>query len=117
MGANHTVETKHLELVAFPAQFLTSSGMLFTVHQIISLTRISSTAGLAASNPGLYKLVYGSFGLPVGLVLVMTMGAELFTGNVACLTAAMVEVGLTRQLALAAGLWSWYRLMCLVVSN
>ena len=45
--------------------------------------------GLASSNPGLQKLVYGAFGLPFGLLLVLLCGAELFTGNTALITAAV----------------------------
>ena len=37
-------------------------------------------------------MVIGSFGLPVGLILCMVCGAELFTGNVAMMTAAVIEV-------------------------
>ena len=40
--------------------------------------------GLRESNPGLQKLLFGSV-FPVGLVLVVLAGAELFTGNTACL--------------------------------
>ncbi|GBF90430.1 nitrite transporter [Raphidocelis subcapitata] len=47
--------------------------------------------GLAASNPGLHRIVAGSFGLPLGLVLVLVMGAELFTGNCCALPAAVIE--------------------------
>ena len=45
--------------------------------------------GLVATNPGLQKMVYGAFGLPFGLFLVLLCGAELFTGNTALLTAAV----------------------------
>ena len=45
--------------------------------------------GLVSSNPGLQKMVYGAFGLPFGLFLVLLCGAELFTGNTALLTAAV----------------------------
>ena len=51
--------------------------------------------GLVSSNPGLQKMVYGAFGLPFGLFLVLLCGAELFTGNTALLTAA---VGVPAQL-------------------
>ena len=44
---------------------------------------------IGGSNPGLQKLVYGAFGLPFGLFLVLLCGAELFTGNTALLTAAV----------------------------
>jgi hypothetical protein len=47
--------------------------------------------------------VCGSFGLPVGLVLVLTCGAELFTGNVAMLAAAVVEVRSLLHLSAHAG--------------
>jgi len=36
--------------------------------------------GLAASNPGITKFLYGAM-FPVGLILVVLVGAELFTGN------------------------------------
>lgn len=48
--------------------------------------------GLAAQNPGLQKLIAGAFGLPLGLILVLLTGAELFTGNTMLLTLA---VGIT----------------------
>mmetsp|Transcript_5823 Transcript_5823/g.15194 ORF Transcript_5823/g.15194 Transcript_5823/m.15194 type:complete len:338 (+) Transcript_5823:210-1223(+) len=47
--------------------------------------------GLAASNPGLQKIIYGAFGLPFGLLMVLVCGAELFTGNTALVTAAVYE--------------------------
>lgn len=36
--------------------------------------------GLAASNPGIVKFLYGAT-FPLGLILVVIVGAELFTGN------------------------------------
>jgi len=47
--------------------------------------------GLAASNPGLQKIVAGAFGLPFGLMMTLVTGAELFTGNTALVTAALLE--------------------------
>lgn len=47
--------------------------------------------GLAATNPGLQKIVMGSFGLPFGLLMVIICGAELFTGNTALVTLALYE--------------------------
>jgi len=45
--------------------------------------------GVAASNPGLQKFVFGAV-FPVGLMLVVIAGAELFTGNTAtCVPAAL----------------------------
>eukprot|EP00191_Tetraselmis_sp_GSL018_P005579 CAMPEP_0177603956 /NCGR_PEP_ID=MMETSP0419_2-20121207/15827_1 /TAXON_ID=582737 /ORGANISM="Tetraselmis sp., Strain GSL018" /LENGTH=337 /DNA_ID=CAMNT_0019097839 /DNA_START=159 /DNA_END=1172 /DNA_ORIENTATION=- len=55
--------------------------------------------GLAASNPGLQKMVMGAFGLPFGLLMVLVCGADLFTGNTAVVTAALHEGKVTlRQL-------------------
>jgi len=47
--------------------------------------------GLAASNPGLQKMIMGAFGLPFGLIMTLVTGAELFTGNTALVTAAYME--------------------------
>ncbi|KAK9840212.1 hypothetical protein WJX74_005559 [Apatococcus lobatus] len=46
---------------------------------------------MAASNPGLQKMVFGAFGLPVGLLMVLVCGAELFTSNAAMVPAAVYE--------------------------
>jgi len=47
--------------------------------------------GLAASNPGLQKIILGAFGLPFGLMMTLLSGAELFTGNTALVTLAALE--------------------------
>lgn len=47
--------------------------------------------GIASSNPGLQKIIFGAFGLPFGLIMTLTSGAELFTGNTALVTAALAE--------------------------
>jgi len=47
--------------------------------------------GLAATNPGLQKIVLGAFGLPFGLMMTLLSGAELFTGNTALVTMALME--------------------------
>jgi len=47
--------------------------------------------GLAATNPGLQKIVLGAFGLPFGLMMTLLSGAELFTGNTALVTMALLE--------------------------
>ncbi|CAK0782118.1 hypothetical protein CVIRNUC_005569 [Coccomyxa viridis] len=46
---------------------------------------------IKASNPGAQKLIYGAFGLPFGLALIVICGGELFTGNAAMLPAAVFE--------------------------
>ena len=49
-------------------------------------------------NPGAQKLIYGAFGLPFGLALIVICGGELFTANAAMLPAAIYEVGLSGSL-------------------
>ena len=44
-----------------------------------------------ASNPGLQKLVFGAFGLPFGLFMTLLTGTELFTGNAAIVTMAVLR--------------------------
>lgn len=46
--------------------------------------------GLAASNPGLHKLVF-SLVFPVGLLMVILNAPELYTGNTAITTSAALE--------------------------
>lgn len=52
--------------------------------------RLCLFAGLAASHPGLAKLVVGLI-FPVGLTMVTICGAELYTGNTATVTVAVFE--------------------------
>jgi formate transporter len=47
--------------------------------------------GIAATNPGLQKIVMGAFGLPFGLIMTLVSGGELFTGNTALVAAAYME--------------------------
>ena len=47
--------------------------------------------GLAQTNPGLQKIISGAFGLPLGLMMVLVTGGELFTGNTAIMTASFLE--------------------------
>lgn len=49
----------------------------------------ASCPGLAQTNPGLQRLIQGAFGLPMGLILVVLTGAELFTGNTMLLPLAV----------------------------
>ncbi len=58
--------------------------------------------GIQAENPGLQKLVFGSV-FPVGLILVVVAGAELFTGNTACCLPAL----LSKRISLAGLAKNW----------
>jgi formate/nitrite transporter len=53
--------------------------------------------GIAAANPGLQKMIFGAFGLPFGLIMTLVTGAELFTGNTALVTAAVMEGKATKK--------------------
>lgn len=50
--------------------------------------------GIQAENPGLQKFVFGAV-FPVGLILVVVAGAELFTGNTACCIPAALSKNIT----------------------
>jgi formate/nitrite transporter len=57
-----------------------------------------------AANPGLFKLVFGAV-FPVGLMLVVIAGSELFTGNTALMMPSTL-IGATRWTALVRN-WVW----------
>jgi formate/nitrite transporter len=46
---------------------------------------------MAADNPGLQRMLMGIFGLPTFLTMTIVTGAELFTGNTALVTMAVLE--------------------------
>merc|ERR1719305_773690 len=70
-------------------------GMLSGAHigfgAYLMLSVGGACPGLVASNPGLQKIVLGAFGLPFGLMMTLVTGAELFTGNTALVTTALLE--------------------------
>lgn len=67
------------------------SGFYIGFGAFLAITVGGNCPGLAESNPGLQKMVMGAFGLPVGLILTLVTGAQLFTGNTMVCTAAMME--------------------------
>jgi formate/nitrite transporter len=52
---------------------------------------ISLGGQLPNADPGHKKLLFGAFGLPFGLTMVLVCGAELVTGNFAIMTVAFLE--------------------------
>ncbi|KAI8466270.1 MAG: Formate/nitrite transporter-domain-containing protein [Monoraphidium minutum] len=87
-----------------PALKILVLGMLAGIYigfgALLSQVVGGNCPGLVASNPGLQKIIVGAFGLPMGLMMVIICGAELFTGNTAFVTAAAIEGKATlKQLA------------------
>jgi len=63
----------------------------------LAITVGGACPDIAAANPGLQKIIFGSFGLPFGLIMTLVTGAELFTGNTALVTAAVMEGKTTKK--------------------
>lgn len=57
----------------------------------LAITVGGACPAIAEANPGLQKIIFGAFGLPFGLIMTLVTGAELFTGNTALVTAAVME--------------------------
>lgn len=57
-------------------------GAFIALGGLLSLMVAGGMPGIAASNPGIYKFVFGAL-FPLGLVLVVIGGAELFTSDCA----------------------------------
>ena len=51
----------------------------------------NAAAQVKHSNPGIQKLIFGGFGLPFGLAMIVICGGELYTSNAAFMPAAMYE--------------------------
>lgn len=65
---------KKILILAFMA------GAYISFGGLLSLVVGGGMPGIAAENPGLAKLIFGA-AFPVGLMMVVMAGAELFTGN------------------------------------
>jgi formate/nitrite transporter len=57
---------------------------------LLSLSVAGNMSGIGASNPGLVKMVFAAL-FPVNLLLIVTTGGQLFTGNTATVAAAYYE--------------------------
>lgn len=67
-----------------------AAGVFIAMGGILSLMVGFGFPGMAAANPSLCKLLAGMM-FPIGLILVVMLGAELFTGNNAMLIPAYME--------------------------
>ncbi|CAM9647771.1 unnamed protein product [Choristocarpus tenellus] len=72
------------------------SGCHIAFGGLLALTVGGNCPGIASANPGLQKIIFGAFGLPFGLFMTVVGGGELFTGNTAMVTAALIEGKATR---------------------
>jgi len=59
------------------------AGAFIAFGGLLAIVVGGGVPGIKAVNPGLQKFIFGAV-FPVGLVLVVIAGAELFTGNTAC---------------------------------
>ncbi|MEW5308881.1 MAG: hypothetical protein WDW38_000805 [Sanguina aurantia] len=66
------------------------AGVYVGFGALFAITVCGNIPGVVASNPGLAKLLFGMV-FPVGLVITLCCGAELFTGNTMMVTAAVIE--------------------------
>lgn len=66
------------------------AGAYISLGAVLSLTLGFGFPELTAGNPGLQRLLSG-LSFPIGLMLVVVLGAELFTGNNAVLIPSMVS--------------------------
>ena len=79
-----------------PAGKIFGLGMISGAHigfgAFLMLSVGGACGGMAAAgNPGLKMIISGAFGLPFGLFMTIMSGAELFTGNTALVTMAVLE--------------------------
>lgn len=67
------------------------AGCYVALGGALLLTVAPNCPGLAQSNPGLQKYLMGAIGFPYALLIILTCGAELFTGNTALVSTALLE--------------------------
>lgn len=67
------------------------SGCHIAFGSCLALMIGGAVPGIKAANPGLQRIIFGSFGLPLGLMMTLVTGAELFTGNTALVTTAAMN--------------------------
>lgn len=78
------------------------AGGYIAMGSLLAVSVGGGMPGIAAENPGLQKLIFGSV-FPLGLMLVAIAGAELFTGNTAYFTPNIMSGKMT----LKAPLRNW----------
>ncbi|KAF5843887.1 Formate/nitrite transporter-domain-containing protein [Dunaliella salina] len=94
-GANYNaVASTGAAKAALPAWKILVGGILagsyIAFGGLLSASLGGTIPGIAASNPGIQKLIMGIV-FPLGLMIVTLCGAELFNGNTAVVTTALLE--------------------------
>ncbi len=79
-----------------------AAGVFIAMGGILSLIVGFGFPGITAANPSLSRLLAGTM-FPIGLILVVVLGAELFTGNNAMLIPAYMQ----RHYGLGAVIANW----------
>lgn len=67
------------------------AGAYVGMGALLALRVGGSVDNLASAYPGLQRLLFGAIGLPTGLMLVLTAGGELFTGNTMIMSAGVLS--------------------------
>jgi formate/nitrite transporter len=78
------------------------AGAYIALGGLLSLLIGGGIPGIAAENPGISRFLYGA-AFPVGLMLVVLAGAELFTGN----NAYFIPAAMNRKVSWWAVLKNW----------
>lgn len=80
---------------AMPASKIFVLGVISGCHiafgSCLALMVGGAVPGIKEANPGLQRIIFGAFGLPFGLLMTLISGAELFTGNTALVTTAVLN--------------------------
>ena len=66
-------------------------GLQVGIGGLLCLTMCGNLPGLAATNPGIVKFLFGAL-FPVCLVLVLNSGTQLYTGNTATMCSCSARV-------------------------
>lgn len=83
------------------------AGAYIAIGALLALTVAGAVPALKVANIGLQKFLLGAVGLPAGLTMVCVAGGELFTGNTALITAALLARRTTFPKLLKNWFWSY----------
>ncbi|KAM3577833.1 hypothetical protein VYU27_000375 [Nannochloropsis oceanica] len=83
------------------------AGLQVGLGAAMAASTLAGVPGIKASDPGLAKLIYGFCGLPCGLLLTATTGTQLFTGNTAIVSVALMERKIKFRQLVKTWIWSY----------